>query len=179
MYYTYTVKIPRRAEFPLDMLRYDDAEAASVQDQVLIDRLKVLGSDREHLPKDVFITLRTSSRFAPHIKRWESFEVTVVDSTNPFTAIEMAIARAPQASRLDHLSIERRSADAYDITHTPAASGAFKAGRVARIRGYASGVWRIVWEGDNLGMTLAEGLTDRDFRSPQQAYAAIVENMLA
>lgn len=172
--FTFTVELHCCAEFPLDMLRYDDASAASAEDQALIDLMQDISSDRSQLARDVAITLKTTSKFAPHVKRWDSFGIKVIESDNPLTAVEQALARIPQMSRLDHLSIERRAEDAYDISYTASPSSPFKSGRVARLRGYASGTWRFSWEGDNLGMILGDGLTDRDFRSPQEAYAQFV-----
>ncbi|UTC28225.1 hypothetical protein GURKE_01940 [Brevundimonas phage vB_BpoS-Gurke] len=176
--FTYTVELNCCAEFPLDMLRYDDAGAATAEDQALIELMQDISSDRSQLARDVAITLTTTSRHAPHVKRWESFGVKVIESDNPLTAVELALARIPQMSRLDYLTIERRAEDAYDITYKPSGRSPFKEGRVARLRGYASGVWRIIWEGDSLGMILGDGLTDQDFRSPQEAYAQFIGQAL-
>lgn len=189
--HTYKVELNRVAEFPLDMLRYDDAAAATSDDQALINLMADLSADRSHLPKTVAITLRSPLRFAPHTKRWESFGVRVVESDNPWSRVSAPVRpRTPDfQGRLNHLSIEKRGADAYDILYTAAPTDPFTSGRVARLRAASTeeaqrmltatrGTWRILWEGDALGMMLPEGLTDREFESAQEAFGVFVLKML-
>lgn len=71
--YTYTVR--GTWPFPTDMLRYDDAEAASSHDQSVIDRLS-----GENAPEDMSLEeLRRSTTVTlfglhrPTERRWRSF----------------------------------------------------------------------------------------------------------
>lgn len=84
---TYTVE--GTWPFPLDMLRRDQARAATPADQVLIDRMSGETSDAGFgTGAKVAITLimesgeptvmRPNGRFLPHATRWESFGWTVV-----------------------------------------------------------------------------------------------------
>lgn len=86
---TFVVSIHKYGEFPLDMLRYDDASPATPQDQALIDLLNYENDTpekdaaKEALPKQVLITLTTESRFAPTCARWASFLTKVVSCSDP------------------------------------------------------------------------------------------------
>lgn len=82
--YTYVVQGSKYGEFPLDMLRRDESQAATPEDQALIDRLKSFGEDKADLPKSVRVTLTmTSKRYPPLVARWESFGWTVIASNHP------------------------------------------------------------------------------------------------
>ena len=82
---TYTVELSRRAEFPLDMLRKDFAQAATPEDERLIRVLSkgLLSSEdgdeeaRAALPKRVLVRLKSGYRGAAHVERWESFRCKV------------------------------------------------------------------------------------------------------
>ena len=188
--HTYKIELNRRAEFPLDMLRYDDAAPATITDEGLIDLMKDISSDRSHLPQTVTITLRTLARAAPHTRRWESFGVRVIESDNPLSEISAPVRAKPSAeTRLDGFSIGKRDADAYDIYYTRDIIDTFKSGRVARLRASFTldddglrvatpGSWSILWEGDSLGMVLPEGLTSINFETAQDAFSAFVQKML-
>ncbi|USN14058.1 hypothetical protein KABACHOK_02220 [Brevundimonas phage vB_BpoS-Kabachok] len=185
--HTFTVELRYSAEFPLDMLRYDSATAATGDDQALIDLMSVNGSDRSQLNKTVHITLKSSDRHAPHTLRWESFGVRVIETDNPYGEISRPAA-APM-TRLDSFSICKRDADAYDIDYKAGVYDRVKSGRVARLRAAFTeddqgvrtatpGTWRILWEGDRLGLALSDGLTSRDFASAHEAFAVFVEKVL-
>lgn len=189
--HTFTVQLRYSAEFPLDMLRYDDAAPATAEDAALIDLMKDIESDRSQLPKNVAITLRSPVRAAPHTKRWESFGVLVVETDNPLSEISRAVVKPTPltAAHGSLLSICKRDADAYDIFYEKGIDDTLKSGRVARLRAAfiedargvrkaTPGTWRILWDGDSLGMVLPEGLTDRDFESAQDAYSVFVAKML-
>ena len=189
--HTYTVQLRYNAEFPLDMLRYDDAAPASKEDQDLIDLMADLSSDRSQLRKNVTINLRSPDRCAPHTQRWESFGVLVVETDNPLSEISRAVVKPTPLTpaRGSLLSICKRDADAYDIFYEKGGDDALKRGRVARLRAAfiedargarkaTPGTWRLIWEGDSLGMVLPEGLTNRDFESAQEAYSVFVSKML-
>lgn len=84
--YTYVVEGSKLGEFPLDMLRRDESQAATPADQALIDRLKSFGEDKADLPKTVRVTLvMTSERYPPLVARWESFGWKVIASNHPFS----------------------------------------------------------------------------------------------
>lgn len=162
--HTYTVELPRTAEFPLDMLRYDDANAATRDDQDLIDLLKDLGSEgRDALDKRVRITLRSPDRFAPHVKRWNSFGVDVVASDNPYTAPSELMLSA-QATRYATLSVTKRAGDAYDVHDGQK--------RIAAIRGYEGG-WTVRWEGP--GENPAPGRFFDAHRAVQELVALVLK----
>lgn len=85
-HYTYVVQGSKYGEFPLDMLRRDDSQAASPEDQALIDRLKAYGEDKADLPKTVRVTLTMSGRqYPPLVERWESFGWRVIASDHPYS----------------------------------------------------------------------------------------------
>ncbi|AFU88131.1 hypothetical protein CcrColossus_gp261 [Caulobacter phage CcrColossus] len=82
--YTYIVEGPKYGEFPLDMLRRDQSQAATAADQALIDRLAAFGVDKKDLPKRVRVKLTMSSdRYPPNVERWESFGWQVIASNHP------------------------------------------------------------------------------------------------
>lgn len=84
--YTYVVESSKLGEFPLDMLRRDESQAATPADQKLIDRLKSFGEDKADLPKTVRVTLvMTSERYPPLVARWESFGWKVIASNHPLS----------------------------------------------------------------------------------------------
>lgn len=78
----FTVEIRNVDEFPMDMLRRDDADAASREDQELIDILND-PDRRDTLPAKVRVRLASTSRFAPTTARWESFGAYVVEAEFP------------------------------------------------------------------------------------------------
>lgn len=80
---TYVVETSKYGEFPMDMLRHDDAQAASPEDQALIDAINNYMGNKDALPKIVLVRLTTSSRFAPNVKRWESFSCRVIECSDP------------------------------------------------------------------------------------------------
>ncbi|UTC28892.1 hypothetical protein MARCHEWKA_03800 [Brevundimonas phage vB_BpoS-Marchewka] len=185
--HTFTVELRYSAEFPMDMLRYDSATAATVDDQALINIMANPHTDRSQLNKTVHITLTSSDRHAPHTLRWESFGVRVIETDNPYG--EISRPAAPRMTRLDSLSIRKRDADAYDIDYTAGVYDRVKSGRVARLRAAFTedekgvrtatpGTWRILWEGDRLGLDLSDDLTSRDFASAHEAFAVFVEKVL-
>jgi hypothetical protein len=72
--YTYTVT--GTWPFPLDMLRYDDAQGATAADRALIERLSQDNADSlDDLKRKSRITLVGKSRPTP--ARWRSFLWTV------------------------------------------------------------------------------------------------------
>lgn len=84
--YTYIVEGHKYGEFPLDMLRRDQSQAATGADQDLIDRLAAYGEDKKDLPKKVRVklTMTTSTdRYPPNVARWESFGWQVIASNHP------------------------------------------------------------------------------------------------
>ena len=187
--HTYKVELNRVAEFPLDMLRYDDAAAATSDDQALINLMANLSADRSHLPKTVAITLRSPLRFAPHTKRWESFGVRVVESDNPWSRVSAPV-RPRTPLTLDDLSISKRDADAYEITYRGSGAHPYGAGRVARLRAAFTendggvrtatpGTWEILWDGKTLGMGDAPaGLCADTFETAQAAFSYFVHRVL-
>lgn len=75
---SHTYAVTGRWPFPIDMLRYDDAQAASEADALLIQRLSgEFAPDRDAIRTPTTITLTTErSRFwlgYQSAKRWESF----------------------------------------------------------------------------------------------------------
>ena len=187
--HTFTVELRYSAEFPKDMLRYDSATPATQDDQDLIDLMSVIGSDRSQLRKTVHITLNSTDRHAPHVERWESFGARVVESNNPYTVLSRPVPNRAAETRLDHLSINKRDVDAYDIFYKALGNDRYSSGRVARLRAsynesedgvrtVVAGSWRIIWEGDPLGMALVDGVTSRNFDSVHEAYGAFVEKYL-
>lgn len=75
---TYTVS--GRWPFPLDMLRYDQAEPADEDSKALIDRLSAEHADAQTIKAVFEVRLTSEDRYAPHHQRWESFGWEVVKS---------------------------------------------------------------------------------------------------
>jgi hypothetical protein len=71
----------------MDMLRHDDAEPATPEDAALIEQINNFMGNKDALPKIVRVTLKTSSRFAPNVARWESFSARVVECSDPTITI--------------------------------------------------------------------------------------------
>jgi hypothetical protein len=120
---TYVVETSRAGEFPLDMLRYDSAEPATLEDAGLIQRLNdYMGPGKEGLPKRVRVTLKTASRFAPAIGRWESFGCKVVECSDPTIMLIHNSRKASAAA--DPSAIMRQAlADADDVSARIIAGG--------------------------------------------------------
>lgn len=89
--------------FPLDMLRHDDARAASEADQALIDRYsQEFAPDREVF-QPVKINLVGPQR--PNTARWESFTWSVpTDTEYAFWKAERARRRADEKVRKEALA---------------------------------------------------------------------------
>lgn len=66
---TYTVQ--GRWPFPLDMLRYDQAEPASEDGRALIERLSAEFTDAQTIKAVFEVQLTSEDRYAPHHQRWE------------------------------------------------------------------------------------------------------------
>jgi hypothetical protein len=165
--HTYTIELPRSAEFPLDMLRYDGAAGATSDDDTLIAIMEDLERDRSDLPPRVRITLRSPDRFSPHVKRWNSFGVDVVESDNPYTAPSelMIAARGARArGKIETLSITKRDEDAYDVTDGQR--------RIAAIRG-EPGAWNVRWEG------AGPNPAPQTFHDAHRAFQELVARVLA
>lgn len=94
---TFVVETSKYGEFPMDMLRYDAAEPATPEDQALIDQINDYMGNKDALPKIVRVTLKTSSRFAPNVARWESFSTRVVECSDP----TIAVSRPPPQMKFD------------------------------------------------------------------------------
>lgn len=94
---TYVVETSKYGQFPMDMLRHDDAEPATPEDKALIDQINDYMGNKDALPKIVRVTLKTSSRFAPNVARWESFSARVVECSDP----TIAVSRPPAAMKFD------------------------------------------------------------------------------
>lgn len=116
---TYVVETSKYGEFPLDMLRYDSAEAASPEDATLIERLNAFGSDKDDLPKRVRVTLRTASRFAPTVARWESFGCKVVECSDPLIPLGRRTPEVSEEERVKTAALR----DADDISARITAGG--------------------------------------------------------
>jgi hypothetical protein len=80
---TYVVEGTKYGEFPMDMLRRDDALPYGQDNAKLVDRLNFMGDGKGDLPKKVRVTLCSKSKFAPNVARWESFGWRVVESSDP------------------------------------------------------------------------------------------------
>lgn len=80
---TYVVEGSKYGEFPLDMLRRDDALPYGEDQAALVDRLCAFGEGKQDLPKLVRVTIASKSRFAPNVQRWESFGWRVVECSDP------------------------------------------------------------------------------------------------
>jgi hypothetical protein len=112
---TYVVETSKFGEFPMDMLRYDSAEAATPEDAGLIERLNdYMGPGKEGLPKRVRVTLKTDSRHAPAVERWESFGCKVVECSDP-TALLFRNPRKTAPADPDTV-MRQAQADADDIS---------------------------------------------------------------
>lgn len=117
---TYVVETSKFGEFPLDMLRYDSAEAASPEDAGLIERLNdYMGPGKEGLPKRVRVTLKTDSRFAPNVARWESFGCKVVECSDPLIPLGRRTPEVSEEERVKTAALR----DADDISARITAGG--------------------------------------------------------
>lgn len=162
---TYVVEASKYGEFPLDMLRYDSAEAASPEDATLIERLNVFGSDKDDLPKRVRVTLRTASRFAPTVARWESFGCKVVECSDPTVMLSRASPSKANRPRLEFISIQKRHDADFDLT-----DGLRK---VARVWKTPKGDWCISGEG-----AYAKIGADERFAEPSDAVSHFLTEVI-
>lgn len=111
---TFVVVLNKHGEFPLDMLRYDDAVAASPEDQALIDLLNyendtpAADAAKEALPKMVRVTLSTEARFAPTVARWASFGTKVVECSDP-TFVGQSSVRSSLIRPLDAGDLRKKA----------------------------------------------------------------------
>jgi hypothetical protein len=119
---SYVVETSKFGEFPMDMLRYDSAEPATPEDAGLIERLNdYMGPGKEGLPKRVRVTLKTASRHAPAVGRWESFGCKVVECSDPTVVL---IHNARKVTPADPDAVMRQAqADADDISARITAGG--------------------------------------------------------
>jgi hypothetical protein len=90
---TYVVEGSKYGEFPMDMLRRDDALPHGEDMAKLIERLNFMGDGKGDLPKKVRVTLASKSKFAPNVPRWESFGWRVVESSDPTTMLSAPTSR--------------------------------------------------------------------------------------
>lgn len=85
---SYTVQSTKWGEFPVDMLRRDEARAATPEDAAMIERLSAW-SDKSDLPKTVQVSLVAPARSGiPLVARWESFGWKVIACSDPTVVLD-------------------------------------------------------------------------------------------
>lgn len=97
---TYQYVVEGRGEFPLDMLRRDNAVPVSAADRALVEatienNAKLLEEgEGGRLLRRYRVTLQTDERSAPLTKRWESFGFRVVEvGSNLFGEVSEPLGR--------------------------------------------------------------------------------------
>lgn len=106
---TYTVR--GSWPFPLDMLRFDDARAASDEDQAFIDRLSQdHATDREDFRP---VNIRLVAPRKPGTDRWESFGWTVPSDLEHVFYSQLRATRREQdalfSAAMDKLTVSERA----------------------------------------------------------------------
>ncbi len=96
----YSVRLHRRSEFPIDMLRYADSTPADGASQELIGRLNNITDPKADL--DTYVEVQLVAKYGltdGAIRRWQSFGVVVNSEDAYLRAIISSVTPAPRGPK--------------------------------------------------------------------------------